>query len=45
MSEIRNLSLQKLAVAIAVGFFGVLSPSLTILLLMVVVLLIAIIQE
>jgi hypothetical protein len=37
VSEIKSLDLQKLAVAATMGFFGVPSPSLTLLLVMVVV--------
>jgi hypothetical protein len=37
VSEIKSLDLQKLAVAATMGFFGVSSPSFTLLLVMVVV--------
>jgi hypothetical protein len=37
MSEIESLSLQKLVVPITMGFFGVCSPSFTLLLVMVIV--------
>jgi hypothetical protein len=36
MSEIESLGLEKLVVTIAMGFFGVPSPSFTLLLVMVV---------
>jgi hypothetical protein len=45
VSEIGSLGLQKLAVTTAMGFFDVPSPSLTLLLVMVVVPVVAIVQE
>jgi len=44
-NEIRSLGLQKIIIAAIVGFFGVLFPSLTLLLIMVVVPIVVTIQE
>jgi hypothetical protein len=45
MNEIKSLGLQKLTIVADVGFFGVPSPSLTLLLVMVVVPIVATVQE
>jgi hypothetical protein len=46
VSEIKSLGLQKLAVVVVMGFFGVPSPSLTLLLIMVVIVpILATVQE